>query len=132
MKTLALFLAALALAGCGHSSSSEVAIVSMNRITENWPKFINYNNQLNADAAAIERSSAPESEKQQQRDHLRQQYVRMQEEVTGDVRNAAQQVANKRNFKLVVTGEFAAYGGTDIKADVEKVLNITERASPSP
>jgi outer membrane murein-binding lipoprotein Lpp len=132
MKLAAAALAALMLAGCAHSSSSDVALVSISRITANWPKFINYNNQLTADAAAIERSNAPAAEKNRERDQLRRQYVQMQNEITNDVRAAAEQVAKERNFKLVVTSEFAAYGGTDITSDVEKLLNITERATPSP
>src|SRR6185312_10794255 len=98
----------------------------------NWAKFINYNNQLSADAAAIERARVSDAQKQRERDQLRAQYVKMQNEVTSDVRSAAEQVAKQRNFKLVVTNEFTAYGGTDITRDVEKVLNITERATPSP
>jgi Skp family chaperone for outer membrane proteins len=125
-------LAALVLAGCGHSSSSGVAVVNVARITSNWPKFINYNNQISADAAAIERSSANDQDKQREREQLQAQYLRMQTEVTNDVRDAAAQVAKQRNFKLVVTREFAAYGGTDITPDVEKILNITERATPAP
>jgi hypothetical protein len=127
-----LFVAALLLAGCGQSVSSDVAVVSIARITSNWAKFINYNNQLSADAAAIERARVSDAEKQRERDQLRAQYVKMQNEVTSDVRSAAEQVAKQRNFKLVVTNEFTAYGGTDITRDVEKVLNITERATPSP
>ncbi|HXP91905.1 MAG TPA: hypothetical protein VN905_00410 [Candidatus Binatia bacterium] len=128
--------AALIVVGCGHSSSSDVAVVSIVRITSNWPKFINYNNQLSADAAAIERSQASDAEKQREREQLRAQYVKMQDEVTSDVREAAAKVAKNRNFKMVVTSEFAAFppanGGTDITADVEKILDITERATPSP
>ncbi|HXF34930.1 MAG TPA: hypothetical protein VN603_10185 [Candidatus Acidoferrales bacterium] len=127
-----LFAAALLLAGCGQSASSDVAVVSIARITSNWAKFINYNNQLSADAAAIERARVSDAQKQRERDQLRAQYVKMQNEVTSDVRSAAEQVAKQRNFKLVVTNEFTAYGGTDITRDVEKVLNITERATPSP
>jgi hypothetical protein len=136
MRLVWLFVAALIVAGCGHSSSGDVAVVSIGRITSNWPKFINYNNQLNADAAAIERSNASNADKQRQRDQLRAQYVKMQDEVTTDVRDAAAKVAKNRNFKIVVTSEFAAYppsnGGTDITVDVEKLLNITERATPKP
>jgi Skp family chaperone for outer membrane proteins len=50
----------------------------------------------------------------------------MQTEVTGDVRNAVQQIAAQRHFSLVVTREFVGYGGVDITPDVEKLLNITE------
>ena len=131
MRRAVLALAALLLAGCSHSSG-DVATVTMSRLTSNWPKFINYNNQLTADAQAIERSTAPDSEKQREREHLRQQYVKMQDEITTDVRNAAAQVAKDRNLKLIVTQEFSAYGGTDITPDVEKLLNITERATPTP
>lgn len=132
MRKALWLLTALALAGCGNSSSSDVAVVSIGRITSNWPKFINYNNQLTADAAAIERSNASDQEKQRERDDLRNQYIKMQNDVTADVRNAAEQVAKSRNFSIVVTREFAAYGGTDITPDVEKILNITERATPAP
>jgi len=51
--------------------------------------------------------------------------------VTSDVRAAAEQVANDRHFKLVVTREFTGYGGVDITSDVEKILKITEK-SPAP
>jgi Skp family chaperone for outer membrane proteins len=54
----------------------------------------------------------------------------MQNDVSGDVRNAAEQVADEKHFKLVVTRQFVGYGGTDITADVERILKITE-ASPS-
>lgn len=131
-QTLLLFAAIVALAGCSTSPSSEIAVVNIARLTANWPKFINYNNQLSSDAAAIERSNASDQEKQRERTALQQQYAKMQEEVTSDVRNAAAQVAKTRNFKLILTREFAAYGGTDITADVEKVLDIHERPSPSP
>lgn len=124
--------AIVVLAGCSQARPSEVAVVNISRITANWPKFINYNNQLTADAAAIERSKVSDQEKQRERDQLRDQFVRMQQEVTDDVRNAAEQVAKSRNYKIVVTREFAAYGGTDITSDVEKLLNITERATPAP
>jgi hypothetical protein len=124
--------AIVVLAGCSQAPRSDVAVVNISRITANWPKFINYNNQLSADAAAIERSKASDQVKQRERDQLRDQFVRMQQEVTDDVRNAAEQVAKSRNYKLVVTREFAAYGGTDITSDVEKLLNITERVTPAP
>ena len=133
MKKTLLFMAAIvALAGCGSSPSSEIAVVNIARVTANWPKFINYNNQLSSDAAAIERSNASDQQKQAQRTQLQQQYMKMQDEVTTDVRNAAAQIAKTRNFKLILTREFAAYGGTDITPDVEKVLDIHERPSPSP
>ena len=54
----------------------------------------------------------------------------MQNDVTGDVRSAVQEVANEKHFQMVVTRQFVGYGGTDITADVEKILKITE-ASPT-
>lgn len=118
--------ACAALAGCG-VPSSPVATVDLTRIQANWPKFINYSNQLAADTDAISRSAAPPRRKAEQLAALRQRYVSMQNEVTGDVRDAAAQVANQRHFKLVVTRQFTGYGGVDITADVEKILNITEK-----
>ncbi len=126
-----LSLTALAAAGCGWlQPQSQVAIVDVARISQNWPKFINYNNQLASDTAAIQRSSASPRDKQRQLDTLRRRFVAMQTEVTNDVRSAAEQVAARRHFKLVLTREFVGYGGTDITADVEKILKITETSTP--
>jgi len=121
--------ALVALAGCGGSQSSPIATIDLSRIQANWPKFINYSNQLAADTAAIDRSNASAQAKVAQLDALRKRYVSMQNEVTGDIRGAAEQVASERHFKLVVTRQFVGYGGVDITADVEKILKITE-ASP--
>jgi Skp family chaperone for outer membrane proteins len=120
--------AALALAGCAAQQSSQIATVDISRITANWPKFINYNNQLASDTDAINRSNASPRDKARQLDGLRQRFVSMQNEVTNDVRGAAETVANEKHFKLVVTREFVGYGGTDITPDVEKLLKITEKA----
>ncbi len=124
------FCAALAaLAGCS-GQPTPIATVDLSRIQANWPKFINYSNQLAADTAAINRSGASAKDKQQQLSALQQRYVQMQDEVSTDVRNAAQQVADAKHFKLVVTRQFVGYGGTDITADVESILKIVEK-SPS-
>jgi Skp family chaperone for outer membrane proteins len=120
-----------ALGGCAtQQSASPIATVDVERIQANWPKFINYSNQLSSDTAAIQRSSDSPRRKQQELDDLRRRYVDMQNDVTGDVRNAVQQVANEKHFQMVVTRQFVGYGGTDITADVEKILKITE-ASPT-
>jgi Skp family chaperone for outer membrane proteins len=116
------------LAACA-PQTSPVATIDMARIQANWPKFINYSNQLSADTAAINRSNDPPERKQQELNQLRQRFVDMQNEVTGDVRNAAEQVASEKHFKLIVTRQFVGYGGTDITADVEKILKITEAPS---
>lgn len=120
--------------GCArqNAASSEIATVNIARITNNWPKFINYNNQLASDSAAIDRSNAPQAQKAKELADLQARFAQMQNEVTGDVRAAAEQVAKEKNYKLVVTREFVGYGGVDITADVEKILKIEEKATPSP
>ncbi|MGP6156907.1 MAG: hypothetical protein ACLPYS_05245 [Vulcanimicrobiaceae bacterium] len=120
--------AAGALAGCGSQPSSPIATLDLTRIQANWPKFINYSNQLAADTSAIEHSNARPEQKAAQLEDLRKRYVSMQNEVTSDVRNAAQRVASDRHFQLVVTHQFVGYGGVDITPDVEKLLNITEKS----
>jgi Skp family chaperone for outer membrane proteins len=119
-----------ALSACAHQQSSPVATVDVARISANWPKFINYQNQLSADASALEHANISDAEKARQRDLLQRRYNDMQAEVTSDVRSAAQQVADQRHFALVVTREFVGYGGVDITPDVEKILNITETSPP--
>ena len=121
--------ASAALAGCATQTDTSVATLDLTRIQNNWPKFINYSNQLASDTASINRSSAPQRDKEQQLDALRRRYVAMQNEVSDDVRSAAQKVADERHIKLVVTRQYVGYGGVDITADVEKLLDITE-ASP--
>lgn len=131
MKRLIVCAAAFAaFAGCATQQSSPIATVDLQRIQANWPKFINYSNQLQADTEAINRSNDPPARKQQELDRLRQRFVDMQNEVTGDVRSAAQQVATEKHFAMVVTRQYVGYGGTDITSDVERILKITE-ASPS-
>ena len=126
MLLAAALAALLAPAGCAQPSG-QIATIDVLRIQANWPKFINYQNQLQADANAIARSSIPEKEKERQAARLRQRFVDMQNEVTQDVRDAVGKIAAERHFSLVVTHEYTGYGGTDITPDVEKLLNITER-----
>jgi len=119
-----------ALAGCS-AQSTPIATIDLTRIQANWPKFINYSNQLASDTAAINRSGASAKSKQQQLGALQQRYVEMQDEVSNDVRNAAAQVADSKHYKLVVTRQFVGYGGTDITADVESILKIVEKSPPA-
>ncbi len=46
--------------------------------------------------------------------------------------DAASKIATARQLKLVLTREGIGYGGVDITGEVEKALNITEKASPTP
>jgi len=130
---IALAIVGIALAGCGIGQpKSDIGIVDLTRIMANWPKFENYNNQIQADAFAIEQSKEPESQKARQRAELQQRYAQYQQEITGDIRGAAQQVAAQKSFKLVFTRQGVGYGGVDITSDVEKALSITEKATPKP
>jgi Skp family chaperone for outer membrane proteins len=128
-RIIYLTVALATLAGCASQTDTSVATIDLTRIQNNWPKFINYSNQLASDTASINRSGASPREKEAQLDALRRRYVSMQNEVSGDVRDAAEKVANDRHIKLVVTRQFVGYGGIDITPDVENILQITE-ASP--
>ena len=124
--------AAAALAGCSGGSRSPIGLVDVQRLTSNWPKYINYQNQLVADEQAISSSKASVSQKRLQAMQLEKRYAGIQNELVKEVRDAATQVAREKNMKLVVTREFVGYGGTDITPQVEKILGITEKATPSP
>ncbi|GAC1441210.1 MAG: hypothetical protein NVS2B8_18850 [Vulcanimicrobiaceae bacterium] len=119
------------LSACASPPQSTIATVDLARIQANWPKFINYSNQLASDTEAINRSAATPKAKAQSLDQLRRRYVAMQDEVTGDVRHAAEQIASDKHYKLVVTRQFVGYGGVDITPDVEKILKITEKPTGS-
>ena len=130
---IALALAIVGIAGCGIGKpSSDIATVDLTRIMANWPKFENYNNQIQADAFAIEQSKEPESQKARQRAELQQRFMQYQSEITGDIRGAATQIATQKKLKLVLTRQGVGYGGVDITGDVEKALNIQEKATPKP
>ena len=121
--------AAAVLAGCAQQGNG-IATVDLLRIQANWPKLINYQNQLASDTQAIERSGASPRDKQRQIEALRSRYVDMQNEIGRDLTGAAEQVATEKHLKLVVTRQFVGYGGVDITPDVEKILKITEQPPP--
>ncbi|MBV8727765.1 MAG: hypothetical protein JO233_08265 [Candidatus Eremiobacteraeota bacterium] len=125
-----LLLAISFLVACGHKQSP-VGIVDTQRLSQYWPKFQNYNNQLSFDMQTIDRSRSSEQEKTRERATLQQKYGQIQGELTKEVRDAVTQVAKVKDFKLVVTRQYVGYGGTDITSDVEQILKITE-TSPSP
>jgi Skp family chaperone for outer membrane proteins len=131
MKRILAIATLAALAGCAPGAGSQIGTVDIQRIVANWPKFINYNNQLTADAQALERARLPDQQRNTQREALRRRYVELQQEVQSDVQRAASQVAADKHLKLVVTREAIGWGGVDVTPDVEKVLNIIE-TSPSP
>ena len=124
-------LAALIVTGCA-GSHSDIGLLDVSRLTSNWPKFMNANNQLNADSAAIASGPGSTRDKQRRLIQLQGRYAQLQDELVGEVRTAAEKVAKSKNLKMVVTRENVGYGGSDITADVEKELGFTEKASPSP
>jgi Skp family chaperone for outer membrane proteins len=107
-------------------------LIDTARITSNWPKFQNYQNQIVADETAIQRSNTSQAQKAQQIAQLQARYVSAQRELTDDVSNAAQQVAKDKGLTYVLTRQYVGYGGIDITGDIEKVLKIDEKATPAP
>jgi Skp family chaperone for outer membrane proteins len=122
-------LAALTLTACGQSSP--VGLLDVQRLTANWPQYINVQNQLLADQRAIESGSGSNAQKAKQVAQLQAKYSALSQQLVSQIKNAASKVAQQKNLKLIVTREFIGYGGTDITPDVEKQMGITE-SSPSP
>ncbi|MGD0475177.1 MAG: hypothetical protein ABSB70_18450 [Candidatus Velthaea sp.] len=121
------------IAGCAPPApKSTIGLIDTARITSNWPKFQNYQNQIAADEAAIQRSNASNAQKAQQIAQLQQRYVSAQRELTDDVSNAAQQVAKDKGLTYVFTRQYVGYGGVDVTTDIEKILKIEEKATPAP
>jgi Skp family chaperone for outer membrane proteins len=124
-----------ALTGCHGGTSgagSTIGLVDVPRITANWPKFLNDQNQLNADAQAVQQAHLSDAEKAKQMATLQARFAATQSELTDDVGNAARQVAAAKHLTYVFTQQYVGYGGVDITPDVEKILNITERVTPAP
>ena len=120
-------------AGCAPPAPKPtIGLIDTARITNNWPKFQNYQNQIAADEAAIQRSNSSNAQKAQQITQLQQRYVSAQRELTDDVSNAAQQVAKDHGLTFVLTRQYVGYGGVDITTDIEKILKIDEKVTPAP
>lgn len=133
MKKQQIILAALAAViatGCG--ASSPVGLVDVNRIVNNWPEYQNYQNQLYADERTIAAGKGSTAQKQQAVVAMQRKYQKITEQLTQQIRDAAGKIATNKQLKLVVTREGIGYGGVDITPDVEKSLNIVEKASPAP
>lgn len=133
-KVLATVLAAAALAGtaaCSRPPATDIGLVDIQRIVQHWPKFINYQNQLNADVATIQQARVSDDLKRRQMEDIQRRFAVNQTELTNDVRDAATKVAGDRHLRFVFTRQYVGFGGVDITSDVEKVLRIEEK-SPSP
>jgi Skp family chaperone for outer membrane proteins len=129
-------LTALVLAGLcactNNGNQSNIGLVDVQRISTNWPKFQNYQNQLAADAQTIERSKRSARDKASARAALQARFTQAQSELSTDVSTAAKQVASDRHLTYVFTRQYVGYGGVDITADVEKILKIDDKSTPAP
>jgi Skp family chaperone for outer membrane proteins len=128
-------LIALLLAGlcaCTNGTQSNIGLVDVQRISANWPKFLNYQNQLAADAQTIERSNRSARDKASARAALQARFAQAQNELSSDVSTAARKVAADRHLSYVFTRQYVGYGGVDITADVEKILKIDDKSTPAP
>jgi Skp family chaperone for outer membrane proteins len=124
------FCTAAALAGC--APHSPIGLVDVNRIVANWPEYQGYQNQLYAEERSIQSRRESTANKQRAALDLQRKYARVTDQLSQQIRDAAGKIASQRQLKLVLTREGIGYGGVDITRDVEKALNITEKATPPP
>ena len=125
LRTLVATAALASLCACGNKGSdTDIGLVDVQRISQNWPKFQNYQNQLADDAATIEHSRRSDRDKAQARAQLQARFSQAQTELSVDVTAAAKQVAADKHLSYVFTRQYVGYGGVDITADVEKILKI--------
>lgn len=127
---LAVALCAASVAGCA-GGGSPVGLIDVQRITANWPQYVNANNQMLADERAVQTGRGTPAQKQRIVAQMSAKYSAISQQLVNQIRSAATKVAQQRNLKLVVTREFVGYGGVDITPDVEKAMGITETATPS-
>ena len=118
------------LAGCaGHSA---VGLVDVQRIVANWPEYQAYQTQLLAEERTIAGRRESSARKQSDTVALERKYSTLNDRLSQQIREVAAKIAAQDSLKLVLTREGIGYGGTDITGDVEKALNITEKATPTP
>jgi Skp family chaperone for outer membrane proteins len=129
-KRILLFYTAVLLAGCG--ARSPIGLVDVQRIVTNWPEYQGYQNQLYAEERSIQSRRESTAGKERAAAALQRKYSKVTDQLSAQIRDAAGKIASERQLKLVLTREGIGYGGVDITADVEKALNITEKATPTP
>ncbi len=133
LRALAVTAALASLCACAKNApSTDIGLVDVQRISQNWPKFQNYQNQLANDAQTIERSRKSVRDKAQSRAQLQARFAQAQSELSGEVTNAAKEVAADKHLTYVFTRQYVGYGGTDITADVEAKLHIEDKSTPAP
>jgi Skp family chaperone for outer membrane proteins len=120
------------LCACSNAPKSQIGLVDVQRISQNWPKFQNYQNQLANDAQTIERSHRSDRDKAAARAQLQQRFAKAQSELSSDVTTAAKQVAADKHLTFVFTRQYIGYGGIDITPEVEKILKIEDKGTPAP
>jgi len=118
------------LTGCGAKSS--IGLVDVQRIVSNWPEYQGYQNQLLSEEKSISSKRESNARKTLDATVLQKKYAKVTDKLSQQIRDAAGKIAQQRNLKLVLTREGIGYGGVDITGDVEKALNITEKATPTP
>ena len=123
-------LAAALLGGCANNSN--IGLLDLSRIIANWPTYQNYQAQLQIDEQTIAQKNESTAQKIKEANALQAKYGKITDDLTKQIRDAATKIANDRGLKLVVTKQGVGYGGVDITSDVEKALNITEKATPTP
>ena len=116
--------------GCGGHGS--IGLVDVQRIVANWPEYQTYQTQLLGEERSI--SARRESAKRKQSDlvALERKYTTLNDSLSRQIQDVAAKIATQDSLKLVLTREGIGYGGVDITTDVEKALNITEKATPTP
>jgi Skp family chaperone for outer membrane proteins len=123
-------LAAVLFAGC--ANNSPIGTIDVNRVVSNWDVYQRYQQQLLIEEQGIANGKGSNADKGRQVQALRKKYADITDALSKQIRDAASKIAQTRNLKLVVTKEGVGYGGVDITSDVEKAMNITEKAAASP
>lgn len=114
------------------AASSPIGLVDVQRIVNNWSEYQGYQNQLLVEERSIASRRESSGRKQIDALALQRKYAKITDQLSQQIRSAAGKIAAQRQLKLVLTREGIGYGGVDITGDVEKSLNITEKATPTP
>ncbi|MGA8532699.1 MAG: hypothetical protein WB615_01175 [Candidatus Tumulicola sp.] len=130
IRTITALTAATVLNACG--TASPIGLVDVQRIVANWPEYQNYQNQLLADERSIASGRGNRAQKLRATVTMQRKYTKITEQLTQQIRDASSKIAQQKRLQLVLTREGIGYGGVDITGDVEKSLNITEKATPTP
>jgi Skp family chaperone for outer membrane proteins len=129
-KYAILIMLATALGGCAGRSS--IGLVDVQRIVSNWPEYQGYQTQLMSEERSITGRRESAARKVSDAAALERKYAKVTDQLSAQIRDAAGKIAAQSQLKLVLTREGIGYGGVDITSDVEKALNITEKATPTP